>query len=169
MPKERENSMQDQQKVPTYMVDIDQIRAYIRALMAEKKVTVAKLAEITNVTRGTLDNFFDGTTKAPTFDKVCTIIAKLGGSVDVAIGLKREQTVHAQQDIAPILEAHREAMTAKNETIADLKSEVADLKQELADERQSIRLVSKWQKLFVLENIALAALFVVIAITLIIK
>ena len=47
--------MQDQQKTPTYMVDIDQIRAYIRALMAEKKVTVAKLAEITSITRGTLD------------------------------------------------------------------------------------------------------------------
>lgn len=161
--------MQDQQKTPTYMVDIDQIRAYIRALMAEKKVTVAKLAEITSITRGTLDNFFDGTTKAPTFDKICTIIAKLGGSVDEAIGLKQTSLNNAPHDIVHILNAHQEVVAAKNETIAGLKSEVSDLKQELSEERQSFRRATHWQKMFVLENIVLAALFVAIALYLILK
>ena len=161
--------MQDHQNVPTYMVDIDQIRAYIRAIMAEKKVTVAKLAEITSITRGTLDNFFDGTTKAPTFDKICTIIAKLGGSVDEAIGLKQDSLNNAPHDIVHILNAHQEVVAAKNETITDLKAEVSDLKQELSEERQSFRRTAHWQKMFVLENIVLAALFVAIALYLILK
>lgn len=161
--------MQDQQKTPTYMVDIDQIRAYIRALMAEKKVTVAKLAEITSITRGTLDNFFDGTTKAPTFDKICTIIARLGGSVDEAIGFKQASPGNAPHDIVHILNAHQEVVAAKNETISDLKAEVSDLKQELSEERQSAHRAAHWQKMFVLENIVLAALFVAIALYLILK
>ena len=89
--------MTDLQNVPTYMVDLDQIRAYIRALMAEKHITTAKLESITGISKGTLDNFFDGTTKAPSFDKVCTIIIKLGGSVDAAVGIaKAEQKIRYQ-------------------------------------------------------------------------
>lgn len=143
--------MQDQ---PIYSVNLDEIRAYIRSLLAEKHLTVAKLAEITGISKGTLDNFFDGSTKAPTFDKVCTIIVKLGGSVDQALGLKQPiQSSTPQMDLTHLLAAHHETIEAKNETIAGLK-------QELAEERIKASKSLRWQKLFVTENIILAFLFV---------
>ena len=114
--------MTDQLNPPTYMVDLDQIRAYIHAIMAEKRITVAKLAEITGIAKGTLDNFFDGSTKAPTFDKICTIIMKLDGSVDEALGISgKPRPAQPQMDLTHLLNAHNETIAAKNETIAGLK------------------------------------------------
>lgn len=153
--------MTDLQTVPTYMVNLDQIRAYIRSLMAERKVTVAKLAEITGISKGTLDNFFDGTTKAPTFDKVCTIIAKLGGSVDAAIGIARaDQPVAAPVDMTPILVAHTQVVAAKDAHITDLRNEVVHLKGELTNEQNLSRQAGKWQKRFVAENLIFGILLV---------
>ena len=152
--------MTDQQNVPTYMVDLEKIRAYIRALMGEKKVTVAKLAEITGISKGTLDNFFDGSTKAPTFDKVCTIIVKLGGSVDEALGVARAEQPHQTMDLAPIFEAHAQVLAAKDANLADLRAEVAGISNELEHERSRVHQSAKWQKLFVAENILFAILLV---------
>ena len=152
--------MTDQQIMPTYMVDLDQIRAYIRSLMAERHVTVAKLAEITGISKGTLDNFFDGTTKAPTFDKICTIISKLGGSVDSAIGIARSERSNFTADLDPVSEAYEQIIAAKDEHIADLRAEVTGLKDELAIEQDHSKQAGKWQKLFVAENIIFGVLLV---------
>lgn len=148
--------MTDQQNMPIYSVDLDQIRAYIRALMAERKITVAKLAEITRIAKGTLDNFFDGTTKAPTFDKICTIIIALDGSVDEALGLKPTHVpAHVAQnmDFSVLSAAHALAIQAKDEHIIDLRKA-------LAMERKKIKRLMFWQRLCVVENIALVILFV---------
>ena len=104
--------MTDMQNVPQYAVDLDQIRAYIRSLMAERKMTVAKLADKTGITKGTLDNFFDGTTKAPSFDKVCTMIIALDGSVDEALGIWHPAPVLAApaMDFTALSAAHQLAM-----------------------------------------------------------
>ena len=152
--------MTDLQNVPTYMVDLDKLRAYIRTLMAERKVTVAKLAEITGISKGTLDNFFDGTTKAPTFDKVCTIIAKLGGSVDEAIGIARPHRVHEGPDFAQAFEVYDQLLAAKDANLTDLRAEVTNLEQELENERTYSQQAGKWQKLFVAENIIFGVLLV---------
>ena len=146
--------MTDQQNVPIYMVDLDQIRAYIRALLAEKHVTIADLAHITGISKGTLENFFDGTTKAPTFDKVCTIIVKLGGSVDEALGIKAPAVVSTPPaDLGRLLNAHQQIITAKEEHIADLRNE-------LDIERGKVVQSAKWQKLFVAENILFTVMLV---------
>lgn len=152
--------MTDLQTVPTYMVNLDQLRAYIRALMAEKHITVAKLADITGISKGTLDNFFDGTTKAPTFDKVCTIIAKLGGSVDAAIGIAKVDQPAAPVDFSPVFDAYNQVLAAKDAHITDLRSEVTGLKDELALEQEHSKQAGKWQKLFVAENIIFGVLLV---------
>ena len=149
--------MTDLQNVPTYMVDLDQIRAYIRALMAEKHITTAKLESITGISKGTLDNFFDGTTKAPSFDKVCTIIIKLGGSVDAAVGIAKAEQRSNTADVSPV---YTQLLAAKDEHIADLRAEVAGLKDELAIEQDHSKQAGKWQKLFVAENIIFGVLLV---------
>ena len=152
--------MPDQQNVPTYMVDLDQIRAYIRALLAEKHITIAQLATITGITVGTLANFFDGTTKAPSFDKVCTIIVKLGGSVDAALGMVHTDQPRPAVDLAPIFEAHNQVIAAKDANLADLRAEVAGISNELETERGRVKQSAKWQKLFVAENILFAVMLV---------
>lgn len=147
--------MTDLQNVQQYAVDLDQIRAYIRQLMAERKITVAKLAEKTGITKGTLDNFFDGTTKAPSFDKVCTMIIALDGSVDEALGIWHP----APSQPAPVMDfsalsaAHQLAMEAKEAHIIDLRSA-------LAMERKKIKRMMMWQHLFIVENVILVLVFV---------
>ena len=145
--------MTDQQNVPIYMVDLDQIRAYIRALLAEKHVTIADLAHITGISKGTLENFFDGTTKAPTFDKVCTIIVKLGGSVDAALGMVRAEQPHAASDLTYVIEANKQIIAAKDANLADLH-------EELEDTRARVKASAKWHKLFVAENILFTVMLV---------
>lgn len=149
--------MTDLLNPPTYMVNLDSIRTYIRALMAEKRVTVAKLAEITGIAKGTLDNFFDGSTKAPTFDKVCTIIVKLGGSVDEALGISRQpRPAEPQTDLSHLLTAHRETIEAKNETIAGLRDS-------LATSRDLYASLAHTQRISALVCVGLIALSIILA------
>lgn len=149
--------MDDMQNVPQYAVDLDQIRAYIRALMAERKMTVAKLADKTGITKGTLDNFFDGTTKAPSFDKICTIIIALDGSVDAALGIRPAAPASPApapaMDFSALSAAHKLALDAKNDHIADLHAE-------LALERKKNKRLTWCQRLLVVENILLVLLFI---------
>ena len=146
--------MTDQQNMPMYSVDLDQIRAYIRSLMAERKITVAELARKTGIAKGTLDNFFDGTTKSPTFDKICTIIIALDGSVDEALGLKAPAApAHPHMDFSALSAAHQLAMDAKTDHIRDLQNA-------LIMERKKIKRMMWWQRLFIIENIGLVILFI---------
>lgn len=146
--------METAQNVPNYMVDLDRVRSYIRQLMAENRVTTAKLAEKTAISKGTLDNFFDGSTKAPTFDKVCTIIIMLGGSIDEALGISKkeeEQQKLQMVGIEHITAAHSESIATKNEVIADLRAE-------LAHERRKHMTVAKWQIAVSIESVVIAIL-----------
>lgn len=145
--------METAQNVPNYMVDLDRVRSYIRQLMAENRVTTAKLAEKTAISKGTLDNFFDGSTKAPTFDKVCTIIIMLGGSIDEALGLTRKEEEQKLQmvGIEHITAAHTETLSTKNEVIADLRTD-------LANERRKLMSIAKWQIAVSIESVVIAIL-----------
>lgn len=144
--------MENQSNITTYMVDLDRIRSYIRQLMAENHVTVAKLAEKTGIAKGTLDNFFDGSTKAPTFDKVCTLIIVLGGSVDEAIGIakKEEQQKNQIVGLEHITAAHKEVVDSKREIISELKAE-------LIEERRKSAAISKWQVAVAIESVIFTA------------
>lgn len=145
--------MENSQNATTYMVDLDRVRSYIRHLMAENRVTTAKLAEKTAISKGTLDNFFDGSTKAPTFDKVCTIVIVLGGSIDEALGItKQDEKVETQQIIG--LE-HINA--AHSQVIAMQSSLITDLKKDLAEERRKSASISKWQIAVAVEAVIFAA------------
>ena len=139
-----------------YSLDLDQVRAYIREKMAHSHVTTADLARKTGVAKGTLDNFFDGTTKSPTFDKICLIIMALEGSLDEAVGIKTPSTAEAMPNsklLAEVKESHKEAITAKDEHIAHLKKQ---LEQECARTRR----LNWFLRFFVCENILLLFVFV---------
>lgn len=146
--------MNDPQTMPTFVVNYDEIRAYIRALMADKKISVAKLAEKTGIAKGTLDNFFDGTTKSPTFDKICILILALDGSVDEALGIKpKTAQSHAGMDLSVLVASHNNTIKAKDEFIFDLRKA-------LLEERKKNKRLMIWQKLLIAENILFAFIFV---------
>lgn len=145
------------ENMPILSVDLDQVRSYIRAKMADSHTTIADLAKKTGVAKGTLDNFFDGTTKSPTFDKICLIMMALNASVDEAVGLKTPQPTqvgHSAQTFADIKEAHRETMSAKDEHILHLK-------QELEAEKARSRRLARFVRLFAIENILIILLLVI--------
>lgn len=157
MPIEEDYRLNYQDNLPTVSVDLDKVRAYIREKMAESHVTTADLARKTGVAKGTLDNFFDGTTKSPTFDKICLIIMALEASLDEAVGLSSSQPVHHSRGIdgaliAEIKEAHRNTLAAKDEHINHLNKELA------AEQARSRRL-TLFLRLFVAENILLVFIF----------
>ena len=149
-----------------YAIDYDKLREYIRFKMANaqpKRLTVADLAAKTCIPRGTIDNFFDGTTKRPAFDFVCALIRAADGTIDEAIGLiapppppapekipdSAVQAV-ARQFTQELKETHLQTLAAKDETISTLRAESLDLRAQAA-------VYSRWQKFFVAENILFAA------------
>lgn len=151
--------MNYQENMPIVSIDLDRVRAYIREKMAESHVTTADLARKTGVAKGTLDNFFDGTTKSPTFDKICLIIMALGASLDEAVGISMPQPAQRTKGgsdgtvIAEIKEAHRDTMAAKDEHVNHLKKV---LEAEQARSRRLAHLV----RLFIAENILLVFIFI---------
>lgn len=75
----------------TVSIDLDKVYTYCKDLQARKSLTNAEIAERTNIPKSTIDNFFYGTTRNPSFQTLCAIIVAMEGSVDEAIGQKREE------------------------------------------------------------------------------
>lgn len=136
-------------------INLDEVRAYIRSKMAEQRVSTAELIRRTGIARGTLDNFFDGSTQCPSFDRVAAMILALDGSVDEALGVQKkiskEQIEVLQEGRTDMLAAHAETIGAKDEHIEDLRKRLEDVK------LQNKRLL-RWHRLFLVENICLATL-----------
>lgn len=136
-------------------INLDEVRAYIRSKMAEQGVSTAELIRRTGIARGTLDNFFDGSTQCPSFDRVAAMILALDGSVDEALGVQKkiskEQIEVLQEGRTDMLAAHAETIGAKDEHIEDLRKRLEDVK------LQNKRLL-RWHRLFLVENICLATL-----------
>nr|DAQ30273.1 MAG TPA: Regulatory protein-modification, helix-turn-helix, transcriptional regulator, DNA [Caudoviricetes sp.] len=134
-------------------INLDEVRAYIRSKMAEQGVCTAELIRRTGIARGTLDNFFDGSTQCPSFDRVAAMILALDGSVDEALGVKKiaskEQVEAMRAGRADMLAAHAEMVGAKDEHIDDLHRRLEDVK------AQNVRLL-RWHRFFLIENIFLA-------------
>lgn len=151
--------------ISEYAVYIDKVREYIREKMANhspKRLTYADLAAKTGYARGTIDNFFDGTTKRPPFEMVCAIVRACGGSVDEAIGLVPPPAPPAPEKIPDsavqhvarqftheLKESHLQTIAAKDETIITLRGEIISL-------TNHINAHARWQKFFVGENVAFA-------------
>lgn len=152
-------------------LDYDHIREYLREKMANyqpKRMTVAELAGKINYTKSTLDNFFDGTTKRPPFDMVCLMIVAVGGSVDEAISHKPMPVIHvdkpaaADSTVRTVMEhhmidlknSHEDAIDAKNETIIELRNEVCRI-------RELNKKLSWYHRIFVAENVLLAAIVLI--------
>ena len=75
----------------TISIDLDKVYTYCKDLQARRSLTNAEIAERTNIPKSTIDNFFYGTTRNPRFQTLCAIIVAMEGSVDEAIGQKREE------------------------------------------------------------------------------
>lgn len=81
-------------------IDLDKVYLYCKRLQAQKSITNAEIAERTNIPKSTIDNFFYGTTRNPSFQTLCAIIVAMEGSVDEAIGRKKEEAAPAVQEPA---------------------------------------------------------------------
>lgn len=138
-------------------IDMVAIRSAIRNEMAKLGITSAKLGDETGIPKGTIDNFLDGSTASPAFDRVCAIAKALNVSLDALIGIRS----HASQDpiiiptdIAALQQAHKQTLEAKEEHLEELKRQNLQL-------REQNRRLTAWHRVFVTENIFLAALAIV--------
>ena len=153
-----------------YAVDFENLREYIRTKMANaqpKRLTYADLAQKTQIPRGTIDNFFDGTTKRPSFDFVCALIWAVDGSVDEAIGLKLitpsapapipDQAVRdfAKKFVDEMKVTHQLNLETKNDLITELREENKRL-------RSNNQRLVRFHRFFVAENVVLALALAII-------
>lgn len=138
-------------------IDIVAIRTAIRAQMMKVGITSAKLAEQTGISKATIDNFLDGTTTSPAFDRVCAMLKILNLSIDELIGIRPpapQTPIVVPADTDALQAAHVQTLEAKDAHIQELKE------QNMRLHAHNMRL-TKWHRIFVAENIAIALLFVV--------
>lgn len=64
------------------------VAGYIKALMEEKEITVAQLAEDSGVPAATINRIISGQTANPTIQNVADIVVALGGSLDEMMGVR---------------------------------------------------------------------------------
>lgn len=138
-------------------INLDEVRAYIRSKMAEQGVCTAELIRRTGIARGTLDNFFDGSTQCPSFDRVAAIILALGGSVDEALGV---QKIVSKEQVEALQEGRTDMLAAHAETIGAKDDHIQELRQRLEETQSQNKRLLRWHRFFLLENICLAALTV---------
>lgn len=157
---------------PKMPVDLDHIREYIRNKMINyqpKRMTSADLAAKINIPRGTIDNFFDSTTKRPSFDLVCSMIIAVGGSIDEALGLVSYEPSAvplvpdsaikriAEEFVHEIHDVHTSTIAAKSETIAELHAELEAVRKDHSN-------LARFHRMFIAENVVFAVLLSALAV-----
>lgn len=149
-------------------IDLDKVYLYCKGLQAQKSITNAEIAEKTNIPKSTIDNFFYGTTRNPSFQTLCAIIVAMEGSVDEAIGQKREektpsvaeppQPVQQQQPMRLSLDISNSELDRSHEQTIEAKDKHIDnLRESNARLRGTNRMLIA---ALVLENLAFAAVLV---------
>ena len=114
-------------------INMDAILQYCKTLQGKTKLTTADLADRTNIPQSTIENFFYGTTKNPSFPTVAAIIMALGGSVDEPLGIvpqsRPNEPVHVSLDLehSNLDRAHEQTLQAKDDNIETLKNQCAHL------------------------------------------
>lgn len=167
--------------VPALSIDYDRIREYIRTKMINhqpKRLTTADLAAKTGFARGTIDNFFDGTTKRPQFDLICNLLWAVDGSADESLGwsspaasaqapgpsapapspVTEALVRQVSKDMIDHLElSHAQTIASKNDTIQELRDEASRLRTQNTS-------LTRWNRFFICENVLLACVLLVDAL-----
>ena len=128
----------------------ERIHDYIQSLREKRHITVQTIAEETKIAKGTLDNFFAGTTKDPKFINIARIVFLLGGSLDEMVGIKHAElqpVIHKtgieKEHVERLLE--REEQRTR-EAISELKEahheKEQELKAEIANERRDKKVLA---------------------------
>ncbi len=138
-------------------IDVGAVRAAVRIEMAKQGISSAKLAEVTGIAKGTIDNFLDGSTVSPAFDRVCAVVKALGMSLDDLLGLRapvHQEPIIVPADVTAIEKAHKQTIEAKDAHIAEMRGEISRLRDHNAR-------LTRWHRVFIAENIFLAGLAIV--------
>lgn len=138
-------------------IDIGAVRTAVRIEMAKMGISSAKLAEVTGIAKGTIDNFLDGSTSSPAFDRVCAVIKALNMSLDDLLGIRapaHQEPIIVPADVSAIETAHKQTIEAKDAHIAEMRGEITRLRDHNAR-------LTKWHRVFIAENIFLAGITIV--------
>lgn len=115
------------------MIDMDVIRALVRKQLEEKHMTLQDLADASDVPKSTIDNFLQGKTLSPSFDRTVSIFSALdipfsaiengesdpltaqdgqeGDGVPASVYIRDMKAVH-QRELAALEKAHRAEVDA---------------------------------------------------------
>lgn len=151
----------------TVSIDLDKVYTYCKDLQARRSLTNAEIADRTNIPKSTIDNFFYGTTRNPSFQTLCAIIVAMEGSVDEAIGQKREEKTPSvaeppqpvqQQPMRLSLDISNSELDRSHEQTIEAKDKHID---NLRENNQRLRGTNRMLiAALVLENLAFAAVLV---------
>lgn len=107
---------------------------YIKARKEAKKLKVKDLAEMTNISESTLNNYFSRKTETPSFEVVSKLCIALDISIDEMVGMKeptaKKEEVNYKEILASVTASYDERNEACKERIAELKENNANEKKE---------------------------------------
>lgn len=96
------------------------ISARLKELRDERGLTNAQIAELSGVPIGTVNRLLSGQTENPTAQNIADIVAALGGSIDVVMGIKQGENVKINNDVyTTTCEMYREIIANKDAVIND--------------------------------------------------
>ena len=100
---------------------------YIKAHKEAKKLKVKDLAEMTNISESTLNNYFSRKTETPSFEVVSKLCIALDISIDEMVGMKeptaKKEEVNFKEIIANLTASFTERTEFYKERINELKED----------------------------------------------
>lgn len=100
---------------------------YIKARKEAKKLKVKDLAEMTNISESTLNNYFSRKTETPSFEVVSKLCIALDISIDEMVGMKepttKKEEINYKEILASVTASYDERNEANKERIAELKED----------------------------------------------
>lgn len=100
---------------------------YIKARKEAKKLKVKDLAEMTNISESTINNYFSRKTETPSFEVVSKLCIALDISIDEMVGMKeptaKKEEINYKEILASVTASYDERNEANKERIAELKED----------------------------------------------
>lgn len=118
---------------------------YLKELKKTRNLTIAEIAELSQIPSSTVSRIFSGNTMNASFETISPIVIAMGGSLDEMVGLKSPEEVPVKPQVETTLTAYADLLNEKDLRIREKDENIKllndDLRRERKDKNRLITLV----------------------------
>lgn len=109
---------------------------YLKELKKTRNLTIAEIAELSQIPSSTVSRIFSGNTMNASFETISPIVIAMGGSLDEMVGLKSPEEAPVKPQVETTITAYADLLNEKDLRIREKDESIKMLNDDLRRERK---------------------------------